>query len=209
MTKRKPVSNAERRSSSIEALLNAAQHLFVTQRFNTTTIDQIAERAGLSKGAVYFYFRDKINVLLTLLERVESEIYEPVFAMLRDDSLPAQERLVRFIHQLSRTGQSDREALLLPIIIAPEFREQGGPVEQKVKTLYRRFAEAMETVIDAGGADGTFASHGPTREMAAVLVALSDGMLLEWVRRGEDLDGAAFVATARHFLLAAMKRPDA
>lgn len=71
----KRISNVERRSISLSAILGAAEHLFVTQRFHTTTIDQITERAKLTKGAVYFYSPHKTTLLIKLLERVETQIY--------------------------------------------------------------------------------------------------------------------------------------
>jgi AcrR family transcriptional regulator len=204
--KKKRISNIERRSTSVDAILSAALSLFVEQRFNATTIDQIAKRAGLSKGAVYFYFGDKITVLQTLLEKIEKDIYEPVFEILRDNAIQPQDRLVRFIHELSRKGQDQREALLLPIVIAPEFWGAGSPVEEKVLALYAHFAEALEVLVSFGKATGAFIDYGPTREMAGILIAMSDGMLLGWARRGDEMNGAAYVSVARRFLLAAMKK---
>ncbi len=202
--KHKRVSNVERRSISLNAILGAAEHLFVTQRFHTTTIDQIAERANLTKGAVYFYFSDKTTILLKLIERVETLIYKPVFETLKDSSVPPRERLVQFVHKLSRWGQTQRNALLLPIIIAPEFWGTRSPVEKKLRAMYDDFAQSMEQLIDDGKAIGAFANHAPTREMASVLVAMSDGMLLEWARRRNELDGSLYVAAARRFLLSGM-----
>ena len=74
------VPNAERRKSSIKSVLDSALSLFVTQGYDATSMDDIASRAGLTKGAVYFYFKDKLSLLHALLERTEAELFDPIFA---------------------------------------------------------------------------------------------------------------------------------
>jgi len=69
------MKQVERREQSYEALLGAAQMLFVAQGFPQTTVDQIAKRAKLTKGAVYFHFKSKTEILLNLLERSERIVH--------------------------------------------------------------------------------------------------------------------------------------
>ena len=52
-------SNQERREQSTEQVLDSALNLFVSNGYGATSIDDIARRAGLTKGAVYFYFKGK------------------------------------------------------------------------------------------------------------------------------------------------------
>ncbi len=70
--KKQRVPNSERRKASIKAVLDSALGLFVTQGYDATSMDDIASRAGLTKGAVYFYFKDKVSLLHALLERARS-----------------------------------------------------------------------------------------------------------------------------------------
>lgn len=47
-------------------LLDAAEHLFVTQGYHQTSVEAIAERAEVSVGTVYFYFKNKEDLLVRL-----------------------------------------------------------------------------------------------------------------------------------------------
>jgi len=47
-------------------ILDAAKHLFTTLGFEQTSVEQIALEAGLSKGAVYWYFEGKLQIILEL-----------------------------------------------------------------------------------------------------------------------------------------------
>lgn len=49
-----------------ERLLKAALDVFSEQGYQATTVDEIAARAGVTKGAVYYWFRDKEDVAADL-----------------------------------------------------------------------------------------------------------------------------------------------
>ncbi|MDY6903662.1 MAG: TetR/AcrR family transcriptional regulator [Thermodesulfobacteriota bacterium] len=49
-----------------ETILRAAEHLFVTQGYHHTSVENVADRAEVSVGTVYFYFKNKEDILLQL-----------------------------------------------------------------------------------------------------------------------------------------------
>lgn len=51
-----------------EKILSAAEQLFANQGFDSTTIDQIAQEAGLTKGAVYYFFQNKADLFCRLVD---------------------------------------------------------------------------------------------------------------------------------------------
>jgi len=57
VTKRR--SNKLRRAESTQAVEKAACRLFVERGFRSTSMDLIAREVGMTKGAVYFYYKDK------------------------------------------------------------------------------------------------------------------------------------------------------
>ena len=65
-----PLSRSERRKAATAAsILDAAEGLFRERGFQATTIDEIAERADVSVGSVYFHFQTKVGLYLALVER--------------------------------------------------------------------------------------------------------------------------------------------
>ncbi len=56
------------RESSRNEILNAALDLFATNGFHAASISQIAEKAGISKGLMYNYFKSKDDLLKTIVE---------------------------------------------------------------------------------------------------------------------------------------------
>jgi AcrR family transcriptional regulator len=68
------VSQAERRAGTIRAIEEAARKLFATRGFAETTIDDIAAKAGVAKGAVYHHFSSKEEIFTLVLEHLQEAL---------------------------------------------------------------------------------------------------------------------------------------
>lgn len=68
------VSQAERRAGTVAAIHAAAQELFAKRGFSATTIDDIARRAGVAKGAVYHHFGSKEEIFEQVLDGIFLEV---------------------------------------------------------------------------------------------------------------------------------------
>jgi len=66
------VRQSERREATIAAILAAARKLFASDGFDPVSIDDIAARAGVAKGAVYHHFDSKEAIFTRVLETVQT-----------------------------------------------------------------------------------------------------------------------------------------
>ena len=64
-----------------QAILNAARTRFMHYGYKKTTIDDIAQTAGVGKGTVYLYFDNKEEILLTIARSVKHNITEQMQAI--------------------------------------------------------------------------------------------------------------------------------
>jgi AcrR family transcriptional regulator len=67
-------SQAERRATTVAMIVSQARRLFTERGFEATSIDDIAEAAGIAKGAVYHHFASKEAVFERVLEDVQAQI---------------------------------------------------------------------------------------------------------------------------------------
>ena len=169
---------------SVGSILQAGFELFAEQGFHTTSIAQVAERAGVSKGLIYNYFPSKDDLLVGV---VESRLHGVTEAP--DDPpahLPAQERLPRLLERVMGRllGHADVYRLYTSLRLHPGPTRALGRVEE----LLRPEIDGTRTELAA-----IFAERGRA-------TATLDSMLCQMV-----LDGFLFFLITRPEL---RKRPE-
>lgn len=197
---------AVKREASREAILDAAEELFLSLGFHGARVDDIAKKAGLTKGAVYFHFIDKEAVLMEVLHRVRAVVLEPLVEATQGPDLSPENRIIAFLHRQSLIANEYPRRMLMIILLSIELNGMNGVPSRYVKGGYLRLALALEKVVAAGQRLGQFRSDLPAREVSGVLLALNDGMMLEWLRRQHKLDGAEMVRAMRAILWAGMTK---
>ena len=110
-----------------------------------------------------------------------------------------------FVEWAAGVGARNNELLLLPILMSLEFNGQDETVETAINQLYDRYHDEMERVVRLGQDTGEFDPDLAPREEAAVLVAFTDGMLLEWIRRSRRLDGNRLVQSAKALIAGGLR----
>jgi AcrR family transcriptional regulator len=65
---------ARRKELTRTALIDAAAELFARKGFGAASLDEIAEAAGFSRGAIHFHFRSKDDLFLAVLERYHDRL---------------------------------------------------------------------------------------------------------------------------------------
>jgi AcrR family transcriptional regulator len=67
-------TQAERKEATMRAVVAAARKLFGSRGFTATSIDDIAARAGVAKGAVYHHYASKEALFERVLDSVQAEL---------------------------------------------------------------------------------------------------------------------------------------
>ncbi len=108
-----------------EQLLMAAHNLFDRKGFRATTLDEIAEAVGLTKGAVYHHFRNKEAILLALTRLIIGS-YQDAVRNLPEGSLQPSD-LIRHLTKVDEEVAMNRVrhngSLLAEILQVPKVRK--------------------------------------------------------------------------------------
>jgi len=89
-------------------IVQAALHLFGTLGYRGTTVDDIAQRAGMSKANVLYYFKHKEDVYVAVLQHTLTVWLEPLRTL--DASGNPREELIRYIRAKLALSRSHPEA---------------------------------------------------------------------------------------------------
>ena len=170
-------------------LLAAARRAFAEAGYTGTTVDDVAQAAGCSKGAYYFHFAAKEDALLALLDdwtRDRTRRLEQA----ADGDRPPEAALNALLETLLSLEATDRweQRLLLEFWSQGERNPKVGRRLARAHRFWRRLlARAIGAAQEAGALPATVAAD----ELAEVALALHDGLV---VRR---CLGAATGASAR------------
>jgi TetR/AcrR family transcriptional regulator len=115
--KEKPVKTGKIREKSIEHILSCAQQEFIINGFKGTTIQAIADRAGLPKANIHYYFKNKENLIQAVLENI-LDLWDEVLGDISVDDEPRQvlEHFIRTKVQMSFTHPGPSKLFAMEII---------------------------------------------------------------------------------------------
>jgi TetR/AcrR family acrAB operon transcriptional repressor len=174
------------------AILDSAERLFAEKGIAATTLEAISRAAGVTRGAFYWHFKDKAELLDALFARRE---------------LPQQEVLAR----AADGGHADPLGLLetsghevLAIFEADEGQQrlfrilsnhgEDSEVAGRIEAHTREVLDLLRRVAEAAGRGGGLNPAFTPEEVAVLMLVTMNGLLSEWLRSSR-----AFPLTALGF----------
>ena len=150
----KPASSrAARAAERRQAIIEAALDEFIARGFTATRLDDVAKRAGVAKGTIYLYFRDKESLFQELIRAMLTPLVGTIEAMgAADLPLPAlADSIVElFVREVYETRRKDVVRLMIsegrrfPKLAESYYREVLSRIIAAVRTLLRRAAARGE-----------------------------------------------------------------
>jgi AcrR family transcriptional regulator len=136
-----------------EAILSAALDEFSSRGFEAARLDDVARRAGVAKGTIYLYFRDKESLFQELVRAMLTPLVGTIEALGEADlPLPAlADRIVElFVREVYETRRKDVVRLMIsegrrfPKLAEFYYREVLSRIIAAVRSLLRRAAARGE-----------------------------------------------------------------
>ena len=169
---RKPRLVAEARR---EEILDAAQVCFQEQGYHSTTVDEIAARAGLSKGAIYWHFKGKRELFLAIFDRYLQafDAYRPVA-----QSAGSAAEGIRLVVALLEVGIGETLALAELSLEFAAHASRDPDLRSRMASMFARLIALVAEQVERGTRAGEFACEDPKR-FAAIFVAALDGLMFQ------------------------------
>ncbi|MGB1388100.1 MAG: TetR family transcriptional regulator C-terminal domain-containing protein [Paracoccaceae bacterium] len=131
------------------AILEAALEIFSTHGFRGSTVDQIAQAAGLSKPNLLYYFSTKEAIYTALLEQLLDTWLDPLRALAPDGD-PLEEILAYVRRKLQMSRDYPRESRLFANEIVQGAPRIHDALSGELKTLVDAKSNVISSWIDDG-----------------------------------------------------------
>ncbi len=89
------------RGKKREYILNIAQSIFSYFGLKKTTIDEIAQKAGIGKGTIYNYFKSKEELFTKVVKREKEELKENILETIRNIKEPEKQLIAFFTTKIT------------------------------------------------------------------------------------------------------------
>ena len=132
--------------SAKERILLAAEELFAESGFDATPTSRIAERAGVPKGLVHYYFRRKPDLLSALIVRLPDQRIEPAQVVVPGDIAGS---LLKLVAELDRRLDASRVLSHLLWREADTHSDVRNALHDRFQSLVRQVRSVI--VAAAGG----------------------------------------------------------
>ena len=180
------IVNRDKKRSEIA---QKAIEVLAKRGFQATTIQEIADAAGLGKGTIYHYFKTKEEILSAVSHEIFHEMERSLGAALLRIEGP-MERLSALITE-SLNVTEDVEHLFIVYSELWLMNIRGGQYNDYmgvIKHLHCDLNMLVATMIDEGKRKGLWAEDTDSDALAAYLIASFDGVVVHYMMDKENFD---------------------
>jgi AcrR family transcriptional regulator len=184
---------ARRKAERPGEILDAAFEEFVQKGYPATRLEDVAARAGVTKGTIYVYFDNKESLFVSMVRELTRPIHEQVvdFAAHQGSTSDFLRAFLRFLYQVMADNPRSREVFRLLIAEASRFPE----------LVDQHFQECMAPIVGivrdglAKGVTRGDIRHAPAVELPEVLLGPAMALTI-WIMLFSDRKP---MDTARYF----------
>jgi len=165
---------AEAREDTRGELVEAAWRLFSTAGYDATPVESIIAAVGLSKGAFYYYFTGKEDVLDAVVSRMVEEMVGEIEGIPLLKDLSPMEKINLFMEAISKWKLSHMDILSEAVKVI--YRDENAIIRYKMnRKAVREFTPVLAEIIGQGMEEGVFEAE-QSEDTAEMILLLSNAM---------------------------------
>lgn len=141
-------NRAEEREEKRKAVLHAAAAAFAERGYHGTSLDVIAARLGVTKPTIYYYARNKDDLVTAVGERALAAI---LAAAQGDEQASALTQLQHLLTRYAEVMTTD-EGRCVPVLRDARI---ASPANENIRMAMSRIDRRIRELLDLGGQDGS------------------------------------------------------
>jgi TetR/AcrR family acrAB operon transcriptional repressor len=171
-------------------ILDTAEQVFFEKGVSRTSLTDIAQAAGVTRGAIYWHFRNKSDLFEAMFARIKmpfDELVEATIDINEPDPLSRIRELLMLVFE--GTATNPQRARVLDILYFKcEFTEEMGAVLSRHTDAMRDAREKMAAGLRNAMAKGQLPADLDTRHASVMLHGFLNGMLADWLLSPDHVD---------------------
>lgn len=185
-------------------ILRSALELFVRRGYHGTSIKNITQKVGLTKGALYSHFSSKGELLLRIIDQYRHDFLHEMMRAVTGYQGDAAEKLHRAISFNSKFALQNQDLCIFLTFLTTELNADVD-FEPPLRNLYQEHQKFISQLIQRGIKQGLFKKDLDPDLTALTFIAFHDGVLHQWILNRSFIDGEQYVKTFRTVFMEGIK----
>ena len=182
-------------------ILTQAMGIFLEKGYHGTSIDDITRAAGVTKGALYWHFRSKEDLLKKIVENFERRFLDGLIQAVKDVQGDIRGKIEKYFRYNAAFSYYNRELCVSFTTLAAELVGAHHGTEPEFKRIYKKYQKFLSTLILRGKKEKMFKKEIDADLAALIIIAFHDGILIRWFMNRDEIDGKAYVNTFKKIML--------
>lgn len=186
-----------------EQIMSAALSVVVAKGYDQSRMDDIVEKSQLSKGAIYWYYKSKEEVYLSLVDYWFLQYSSGVVDTLQQQESASDQLKALFDFFI---GQFDKNPATFKLLV--EFWRLAGlnpDFNAKLQQIYSDFLEYIIEIIKVGIANGEFKNVEPRITALSILINI-EGITWFTLFDKSGVEAHEYIDTISNFILNGLKK---
>ena len=151
-------------------IMDAAIILFMEKGYTNTTTQDIVDKVNISRGLLYYHFKNKEDILYCLVERYSDRLLKDIYSIVYDEDKTAIEKIRSFI-DITIISSQDITAEDTVLQKTVELKENQYMIDKLSHKLVEKLTLYFEKIINQGIAEKNFSVKYPTETAEFLMTA--------------------------------------
>lgn len=172
-----------------EALLDAAELLFAQHGVSRTSLQEIAKAAGVTRGAVYWHFKDKAELFNAMMARTSSPMEAALDALQQANLQPLDELKRSAVDALTRIAHDPRTRRVFDIATQKvEYTDDLKGIRDRHLEIHLNWQTHIQAAFAKAQALGHLPAHLDPHSVTVSYQAMINGLIHNWTLAPTQFD---------------------
>ena len=185
-------------------ILQAALSLFVRKGYHGTSIQDISQKVGLTKGALYAHFSGKGALLMRIIDEFRLLYIDEMIRIVTEFQGNALEKLNCAMNFSAKFAVKNLDLCVFLTFLTTELKTDVD-FQPALKRVYRKYRNFIKGLLSLGMHQRVISKEVNPDLGALVFMAFHDGILHQWVLNRSSLNGKIFFSTFKAVLMRILK----
>jgi AcrR family transcriptional regulator len=177
---------------------------FFQKGYHGTSIDDITKATGVTKGALYYHYRNKEEVLKRIIEEYEKRYLNGLIQAVKEVKGNILDKFGKYFRYNAAFPYYNPDLCVSFTTLSGELVGAHHPIETEIRRINKKHQGFLTKLILQGKKEKVFKKEIDPAYAALILIAFQSGILLHWSMNRDEIEGKAYVDIGKIIMLSGL-----